>query len=55
MPNDAAGAGSRARVALAEALANELGLDLDDDVMKAIDKVLISLWLLGYKIVPVDP
>ena len=40
-----------ARQAFAIALANELDLDLNEQVMAAIDRVLAALWLLGFKIV----
>jgi hypothetical protein len=40
-----------ARQAFAVALANELDLDLDEQAMAAIDRVLAALWLLGFKIV----
>jgi len=43
-----------AREAFATALANELDLDLNEDVMAAIDRVLAALWLLGFKIVGHD-
>lgn len=43
-----------ARQAFATALANELGLDLNEQVMAAIDRVLAALWLLGFKIVSHD-
>lgn len=43
-----------ARQAFAEALANELDLDLDEKVMAAMDRVLIALWMLGFKIVSLD-
>ena len=43
-----------ARRAFAIALANELDLDLNEQVMAAIDRVLAALWLLGFKIVSHD-
>lgn len=43
-----------ARQAFAEAIANELGLDLNEQVMAGIDRILAALWLLGFKIVSHD-
>ena len=43
-----------ARRAFAIALANELDIDLNEQVMAAIDRVLAALWLLGFKIVSHD-
>lgn len=43
-----------ARQAFAEALANELDIDLNEKVMAAMDRVLIALWILGFKIVSLD-
>jgi hypothetical protein len=43
-----------ARHAFATALANELDLDLTDEAMAGIDRILAALWLLGFKIVSHD-
>jgi hypothetical protein len=40
-----------ARQAFATAIANELDLDLTDEAMAAIDRILAALWLLGYRVV----
>jgi hypothetical protein len=43
-----------ARTAFAETLAQHLDLDLDPEVMDAIDRVLASLYLRGFTIVPLS-
>lgn len=40
-----------ARQAFAEAVSNEVGLDLNDEVLARIDQMLMALWLLGFMIV----
>lgn len=42
-----------ARMATAEALAQELDLDMTPEFLVAIDKFIAQLWMRGFKIVPV--
>jgi hypothetical protein len=42
------------REALADVLSHELDIDLSDEFMKILDRMLVELWMLGFKIVPVD-
>jgi hypothetical protein len=46
--------GSGARLAFAEVLSNELGIDLTPEFLAAVDRVLIGLWLAGFKIEPLE-
>ena len=39
-----------AREAIAESIAAEMGADLDEAFMVAIDKILIRLWLFGFRV-----
>ena len=41
-----------ARTAFAEAIAQEMDMDLSPEFMAACDKALIQLWLRGYAVLP---
>jgi hypothetical protein len=53
-PEAASLKGMTARQALAEAIGGEIKIDLDQDVMAAIDRILAALWILGFKVVKMD-
>lgn len=42
-----------ARQALAGAITNETGQDLNEELMAAIDRILSALWLFGFKLVEI--
>ena len=43
------------RDAILQALSEELGHGLDDETVRAADRILARLWLHGFKIAPLTP
>jgi hypothetical protein len=42
-----------ARIAFAEAVSEEFGVDMNPEWMAACDRILMRLWLFGYRITPI--
>ena len=42
-----------ARLVFAEALSEELGVDMDPKFLAAVDKLLARLWFAGFAVLPV--
>jgi hypothetical protein len=42
------------RTSLIQAISDEMGKDIDLAFVAAVDKILIRLWMFGYRIEPFD-